>query len=193
MERRLRLSLVASTVGSARSTLSAPTRVSASQMVCFAARVMIATSDCSAMKRWEPVSNASRMKLAHPARSVLVASARPSIDEPSNGEIGSPDGDDSSGFGCSSDSDCSYGVCDFESGYCVDCRADLDCPADYLCDGGYCVEGESAGPDLGGGGGLPDFPDRATTSRRASPKLIVMLRAPFVIQTAACVSHAATR
>ena len=36
-------------------------------------------------------------------------------------------------------------------------------------------------------------PDRATTSRRASPKLIVMLRAPFVIQTAACVSHAATR
>ena len=71
--------LVASTVGSARSTLSAPTRVSASQMVCFAARVMIATSDCSAMKRWEPVSNASRMKLAHPARFVLGASARSQV------------------------------------------------------------------------------------------------------------------
>ena len=95
-----------------------------------------------------------------PPGEVCVGGAceEPSIDEPSNGEIGSPDGDDGSGFGCSSDSDCSYGVCDFESGYCVDCRADLDCPGDYLCDGGYCVEGESSGPDLGNGGGLPDFP-----------------------------------
>ena len=79
MERHLRLSLVASTVSSVRSTLSAPTRVSASQMVCFAAQVMIATSDCSVMKRWEPVSNAFRMKLAHPARFVLGASARSQV------------------------------------------------------------------------------------------------------------------